>query len=137
VFVLFIVFKFISEKYDVIKKIIYIFLFFITLLVFFFKFLRRKNLINKIIKNGNTVKMEIIDSITWPRDQYVCSLLFNNVIYISILKVSKKNKMKLVEYCKKGNIVNAGFLETKFFETRLLENKKKDVILIDFYKNEI
>jgi hypothetical protein len=102
------------------------------LLFFILKFFRRKNLINKIIKNGITVKMEIIDSINWPRDQYVCSLLFNDVVYKSILKVSKKNKMKLDEYCKKGNIVNAGILETRF-----LENKKKDVILIDLYKNMI
>jgi len=123
-FVTFIVFNITSEKYTVIKLSVQTILFFIIFIIFLVKIIIRINLIKKIIEHGITVKMEIIDSVNWPRDQYVCSLLYNDIIYKSILKVSKKNKLKLDKYCNKGNIVNVGFLE----------NKKKNVILIDLYK---
>ena len=123
-FVTLIIFDITSEKNSIISSVVYTLIFIIFLIIFIIKIIIRINIINKIIRHGIIVNMEILESINFPRDQYNCKLNYNGIIYKSILKTSKKNRMKLDEYCKKGNIVNIGFLDKNI----------KNVIFIDLYK---
>ena len=93
--------------------------------IFLICFIKRINVINKILKYGSIAIMEIKESKNWPKDKYVCVLNDYGQCIQTALRVSKKNKSKLDEYCKIGNKVTAGFLE----------NNRKKIILIDLYKS--
>ena len=126
-FSLFIIFDVTTEKYGKTSLFSLILITSILLIIFLLLLIIRLNKIKNILDHGIIENMEIIDSVNWPKDKYVCILHFNGMNIQTNLKVSKKNKLKLDEYCKKGNIVSVGYLE----------NKLKNIILIDLYKNAI
>ena len=116
-----------SGSYDESSILVLIF-FFIALFIFTMVcFLIRIKNINKILKHGIVENMEIIDffSFKQSKDHWVCILNYNGKNIKTVLKVSKKNKSTLEEYCKIGNTVPVGFIE----------NKMKNVILIELYKD--
>jgi hypothetical protein len=92
----------------------------ILLLFFLFNLIARIIIINNIIKYGTTERMEIVYSVNWPRDQYVCYFNYYGENIKTVLKVSKKNRSMLNEYCKKGNKIPVRYL-----------NNKKNIVLAD------
>jgi hypothetical protein len=101
-----------NYKYKLIVLFIILAIMFIVSLLYI---IFRINLINKIIKFGEEIEVEIFGSINFPRDKYICYLLSRELSkkYYIEMKVSKKNKDDLNRFLKKGNIIRIMFLRNK------------------------
>ena len=119
-----IVLKVITGKYNDLPNNLYVPLYSILWMIHLLKLIIRIKIINNIIEHGTTERMEIFDSKNSRKNRCICLLFHNGQKIETTLRVSKKNKQKLDEYCKKGDKVNVGFLN----------NKLKEIIMIDVYK---